>query len=30
MNDLHGKIDVEQVEDPKFWEEISKVAVIVD
>ena len=30
MKDLYAKINLQQVEDPRFWEEISKVAVIVD
>lgn len=30
MNDLYGQIDLRQVEDPRFWEEMSKIALIVD
>ena len=30
MKELYEKIDLHLVEDPRFWEQISKVAVIVD
>ena len=29
MRELYGKIELQHVEDPKEWEKISKVAVIV-
>jgi hypothetical protein len=30
MKALYGKIDLQQVEDPRSWEEVVKVAIIVD
>jgi hypothetical protein len=30
MKELYGKINLQQVEDPKSWQEVSKVAIIVD
>jgi Mg2+/Co2+ transporter CorC len=30
MRELYGKIELEHVQDPRSWEQISKVAVIVD
>lgn len=30
MKELYGKIDLQQVEDPKYWEEVLKVGVIVN
>lgn len=30
MRELYGKIELEHVQDPRSWEQISKVAFIVD
>jgi hypothetical protein len=30
MRELYDKIELEHVQDPRSWEQISKVAVIVD